>query len=559
LQHAGLNKPSSVQKQVLSEGEKIEFTRLFFNANKEKILGNYNLAASHFSECIRKDPSNAAAMYELAKAYVHLKKYEESLFFARKAAAINPNNVWYQLFLAEAYRRLKLFNDAVNVYKQLVKDYPDRFDYYYEWATMLMNIRKYTEAIKVYDKIEEKVGVVEDISFQKERLYIKLNKIDKAIQELEKLIEAYPKDPKYYGMLAELYHANGINDKALKIYNYLLEADPENSLVHLSLADYYRSIDEKEKSFNELKIAFGKTNLDIDTKVSILLSYYEITESYPELKEQALTLCNILTATHPDDAKSHSIYGDFLVRDHKFEESRKQFRLAIELEKDKFVIWKQLLRIEYQLRDFEALLEESEEAIELFPNQALLYLFKGIANINLEKHQEALEALNDGVNRVVQDDELLGQFYSNLGDTYHTKKDTTASDQAYDKALEADSENIYVLNNYSYYLSLRSEELKRAKEMSKKANTIAPNNVAFQDTYGWILYQLGNYSKAKIWLEKSIENGGDKNSVILEHYGDLLFKLGKKEKALEYWEKAKVNGKGSELLDRKIKDKQLYD
>lgn len=550
---------ASAGKRALSDRERIEITRTFFNANKEKLLGNNDRAAILFSDCIRKDPSNAASMYELAKIYGIQGKREKALFFAIKAAAIDPENVWYQLLLADAYMRSNLFNKAVTVYKQLVKDHPDRIDYYNEWANTLLYMGKNTEAIDVYNKIEDRVGVMEEISFQKERIYIKLNKIEKAVEELEKLIKTYPNEPKYYGMLAELYQANGLNEKALETYQLLLEMDPDDPLTHLSLADYYHSLGERETSFNELKIAFSAPNLDIDTKVNILLAYYAITANHQELKEQALALCKILVEIHPDAAKSHSIYGDFLYRDEQFEDARDQYRLAVNLVKDRYVIWRQLLAIESELKDFDAMLRESNEAIELFPNQAILYLFNGIANVQLKKHQEAIEILNKGVDLARDNEGLLADFYSNLGDTYHTEKNMEASDSSYDKALEINPNNHFVLNNYSYYLSLRGEYLEKAKEMSKKSNDIDPGNTSFQDTYGWILYRLGHYSEAKIWLEKAIESGGNTRGVVLEHYGDILFKLGEREKAIEYWNKAKNKGGGSDLLDKKIADKNLHE
>ena len=49
-------------KDALTPSQRADVTYLFFNANKEKILGNYNAAADLFAEVIRKDPGNAAAM-----------------------------------------------------------------------------------------------------------------------------------------------------------------------------------------------------------------------------------------------------------------------------------------------------------------------------------------------------------------------------------------------------------------------------------------------------------------------------------------------------------------
>ena len=46
---------------------------------------------------------------------------------------------------------------------------------------------------------------------------------------------------------------------------------------------------------------------------------------------------------------------------------------------------------------------------------------------------------------------------------------------------------------------------------------------------------------------------------VLEHYGDILYKLGNLDEALEYWKKAKERNEYSEFLDKKIKDKKLYE
>jgi tetratricopeptide (TPR) repeat protein len=125
--------------------------------------------------------------------------------------------------------------------------------------------------------------------------------------------------------------------------------------------------------------------------------------------------------------------------------------------------------------------------------------------------------------------------------------------------LKLDPQNTYVLNNYSYFLSLKNQDIELAEKMAKKLNEIAPGNSAYQDTYAWALFKQKKYSEAKIWAEKSITNGGSVNSTILEHYGDILFKNGEVTKALEYWQKAKSLGSESLLLERKINDKVYYE
>lgn len=156
------------------------------------------------------------------------------------------------------------------------------------------------------------------------------------------------------------------------------------------------------------------------------------------------------------------------------------------------------------------------------------------------------------------DKQLLAQFYATIGDAQNQLKRYAASDSAYNKALELDPNNVYVLNNYAYYLSIRNTDLERAERMSKKTNDLEPDNNSYQDTYGWILYQMKKYDDAKIWVGKALENGGRSNGTLLEHYGDILYQLGDKENAIKYWEDAKKAG-ASELIDKKIMEKKLYE
>ena len=118
-----------------------------------------------------------------------------------------------------------------------------------------------------------------------------------------------------------------------------------------------------------------------------------------------------------------------------------------------------------------------------------------------------------------------------------------------------------MLNNYSYYLSLRGDNLERAEELSARCNELEPDQANYQDTYAWILYKQGKFLQARDWLEKAVENGGGSNAVILEHLGDTHAKLNNITKALEFWNKAKENEKGdaSDLLNKKIADKKLYE
>ncbi len=548
------------QKSSLSETQRTDVTYLFFNANKEKILGNLNNAADLFAEVIRKDGTNHTSMYELANIYMQQKKYSDALFFSRSAYKLDPKNEWYAQSFAEILQKNGKFEESAQVYEQLIKDSPEKIDYYFEWVSALIYANKLTDAIKVLDKVEEKVGVNKEVVMQKQRLYMQLGKTDKAIAEVQKMIDANPKDAQAYGMLAELYQNIGQKEKALEIYNKVLEMDPENPYIHLSLADYYRSNGEKDKSVVELKKAFGNKNLDIDTKVQILGSYYALIELHPEMREQAFEMSTILIETHPDEPRTHAIYGDFLSQDKQFEKALDEYELAKKMGSKEFVVMQQIMRIESILQRSDSLIKDSEEGISNFPDQPLPYFFNGIANIQKKKYADGIKSLSSGVKMVVDNKDLEEQFYSSLGEAYDEIKEYSKSDESFEKALELNSKDPNVLNNYAYFLSVRAEKMEKAEEMSKLSNQLDTNQSSYEDTYGWIMYKQGKYAEAKTWTEKSLSHGSDKSATVLEHYGDILYKLGDLSKAYDYWQKAKDAGEGgSEFLEKKLQDKKLIE
>ena len=543
----------------LSEKQRIEFEYLFFEANREKILGNYPRAEANLLKALKIDPSNAAALYELATVCAFRNNRKQALIYSKRAAEIDTKNTWYQMLYIDCLRENKFIDEAIKVSQKLVRNNPDRVDFYYDLADLFMYKGKATEAVKVYEKIEQISGVSDEVTLQKFKIYKSTNNFDKALFEIQKLIKAFPKEAKYYGILGELYIDNGQSEKALAAYNDLLKIDPENAYVHLSLADYYRKVKQNDKAFEEIKIAFKSKDLDIETKVKILLSYYSITEAFTELRKDANELCEIIVAVHPDEAKAFSIYGDFLYRDRNLEEARIQYRKAIDLDKEKYALWDQILRINSELNDFISLEKESKETMELFPNQALPYFYNGVSNIQLKNYKIAIDVLTTGVEFVLNNATLLSGFHANIGDGYNELKKYAASDSAYNKSLEIDPDNTYVLNNFSYYLSLRNVDLDKAEAMSKKSNELEPNNSSYQDTYGWILYQMKKYDDAKVWIGKALQTGGMSNGTLLEHYGDILFKLGETTEAIKYWTDAKKAGGTTDFIEKKIANKKMYE
>ncbi len=534
-----------------------KITELFFEASKQKMLGNFEEAASSFHECIKINPNHAASFYELGGMLTQRNQLTDALPFALRAYELDPDNQWYALFAADIHMGLDDYVSASRLYEQLTAKYPENIDYQYELATTYLYLNKLKEAIAAYNKIEEVFGITEEISVQKEKIYLQLDKLDEAVAELEALISAYPGEQRYLGMLAEVYTANDMNEKAFGVYERMMKNDPEDPVLHLNLAEHYRKQGEFEKSFDNLKVAFKSSKLNIDNKIQVMMSYYNLTEGDDRLISQAYELLELLVEAHPKDAKAFAMKADFLLRDNRLKEARSSFYETIKLDSSRFMVWSSLINTSYELRDYSSMEKDSKTALELFPNQGVLYLLNGIANNSLQNYNEAINILNEGEMFTRTDTYMNVQLLSVLADAYNNINKYEESDEAFEKALSKDPNNPLILNNYSYFLSLRAEKLDRAAEMSKKSNILEPRQASYQDTYAWILYQRSEYEDALEWILKALKSGGEKSGVIMEHYGDILFQLGEEQKAVEQWKIALELGDHSDELPQKVQSEKL--
>ncbi len=537
---------------ALTEKERLDFEVLFFDAEKEKLLGNFSQAQTKFQQAIRINPRAAAAHFELSQVYLQTGNKDLAELSGKTAVRFDENNKWYKLALADIYARNDKYAEVVPLMESLHKKEPNNEDYLYGLGSALVQTGKFDEAAKVYNKLEALVGINEELILQKKNLYMRLGKTDKAIAEINRLMAAFPEEVGYRGFLAEIYEATKQPEKALAEYNEILRLDPDNPNVRFSLAEYYRAQGDKEKSYQELKKAFANPESSLELKMQVLSSYFEITAQYPELKYQAMELCRELVAAHPEDPQAHAVYGDFLLREEKLNEARDQYMLVLEADKGRYSVWNQILLIDSELKNYQSMFDLSKEAMELFPYQPTLFLYNGIAAMQLKQYDKAIESLKGGADVTIGNSALSSQFYASMGDSYNYMTKFNESNDAYEKALKYDAANTYVLNNYAYYLSLRKENLPRAKELSEKCNELQPGNASFQDTYAWILFQMNDLENASIWIDKAIENGGIRSGTIMEHKGDILIKQGKTNDALDFWRRAKELGGTSDKLDQKI-------
>jgi tetratricopeptide (TPR) repeat protein len=426
-------------------------------------------------------------------------------------------------------------------------------------AALLSSAQKYDRAIEAYDQLEKRVGVSDQISVEKQQIYQAAGKKKEAQAELQKLIDSNPKEAHYYGLMADFYLSEKDEVNALKYYNKILEIDPDNGFVLFSLTSFYRQKEDKEKAWEYIKKGFQNKTVDVETKIQ----YYVMVTSEPDkpffTEEQVSELVNILIQTNSDDYRVFTVYAEYLISKGKLAEAREQLRKVLETNKDNYMIWERLLLVSNDLLDFKSVYTDAEKAIDLFPNQPVLYGLRAVACLQLEKYAEAIEILKEGDAYVLDNIPLKIQFDLYRAEANYKLDKVEEAFKAFDEVIKIDPENWLAMNNYAYYLSIRNENLEKAEEMSSKAVRANPENPTYLDTYAWVLFMRKDYTLAKFYQETAIKNGGDKNGVIVEHYGDILFMLGEKDSAVEQWKKAVLVGDTSKFIDEKIKQQKYLD
>lgn len=529
----------------------IAFQEKFFDAQSAKAKGDFKKSYSLFQDCLplKNDPS---VHYEIARIErQQLKSPESALNHIKAAVLADKNNPWYQHELGACYMDLGKYDLAAKAFKEMVRINPTDPNARYEQAGALLLGNKTQEAIAVYDELEKSQGPYEELSFQKHELYMKLKQYEKAGLELEKLAVAFPEEPRYWGYAAQFYQQGGQEQKMLYALEQMKKADPNNGQVHFQLSQYYATKGDDAKSYEELRMAFETQDLSIDEKINVLLKYYRLIQVQSSYLNQAHELLDLTLKLHSTDAKIYSMYGDFLVYENRIDEAVAMYKKALNFDQTRVQIWDQIARLEGVLERFQDMQETCDKALELFPNQPEFYLFRGIANSRQGDHLKATEALEYGKELVVDNKPLLVEFYSTLGSSYNSLKNYTKSDESYEQCLTLDPDNAIVLNNYAYYLALRKAKLDKAIAMAKKCNEIQPNEISFQDTYAWVLFQSGNLQEALVWMEKVISSG-KAGADEYEHYGDILISANRKSEALTNWKIAKDKGSKSSTLNEKI-------
>jgi len=542
----------------LSDDAAKEFEYLYIEGLKQKTLNNFDDAIKIFSRCLEIDPRSSATLYEMANIHVSKGDFQSSMFMLEKAVSMNPDNQYYRLLLVKVYQQNKLFEKAASEYGAISRLVPDNPDYPFYQAALLTMAGKNDEALAMYNQFEQKMGITEPIAVGKQQIYIQQGNKPAAYAEIEKLIQANPAVTKYYGLLADMYLSDKNREKALENYNKILQIDPNDGFVHLSIASYYLEANDSVKAYEHIKAAFKNSSLELETKAQMYMLL--IQPGTIKISDgQQLELLHILIETHIDDERPRALLVDYYLNKKQTEVARKELRLVLDIKKDNYAYWERLLMINNDLLDWKSMNDDSNKALQFFPEQPIIYILKSVGLLQEKKYNEILSVIDSGIVHANKDPKILSQLYTYQAEAFYNLKRFNEAFDVFDKVVELDPENYMAMNNYAYYLSLKGERLAVAEQLSAKVVQANPDNATYLDTYAWVFFIKKDYSLAKFYMETALSKKSEDSAVIVEHYGDILYHLKDKENALIQWKKSLQMGNDSKILKQKIAEKRYIE
>ncbi len=130
------------------------------------------------------------------------------------------------------------------------------------------------------------------------------------------------------------------------------------------------------------------------------------------------------------------------------------------------------------------------------------------------------------------------------------------AEQDFQKALELNPEQPYVLNYLGYSWVDQGINLPEARRMIERAVELRPDDGYIVDSLGWVLYRLRDFDGAVAELERAVELR-PQDPTINDHLGDAYWRVGRRNEARFQWIRAlalKPDEEQIPVIEKKLRD-----
>ncbi len=472
--------------------------------------GDVSGAMAMVEAVLRDSPDYVRALMLQAEIYDSQKRAAELSGVLGRIRKLAPDDPEVMMFVGKVYYSNDMTDDALAAFGSVVRKDPDEFVALDYMGSIYLDRKEYALA-------EEHLKRVLEIR-QLEGVYFKLG----IIREIQ---ERYP--------------------EAIADYEAALRLNPLHRQARERIAQIYVKQKSMGRAIDEFLVLSRQQPENVDMHVRLGMLYYETRDFERSLDEFRTAL-----AGSPENTAIRYYLALVLEEMERFDDAVAEFRKIIIQEPKNVnaflhlaIIYSKQKKDDEAIRMFEEVLAFDKDKPEIFQSLAMAY-------IRTKDYARAEQVLTDATARFKDNEEL----YFNLAMVYDKTERFDAMITALRRTLEINPRNADALNYLGYYYADKNINLREARELIERALQLKPDNGYILDSYGWVLYRLGEYHNAMEQLEKAVKITTE-DPMLFEHMGDVYHALQQREKALEHWRKSLKNHEKEEGLKERVEQK----
>jgi tetratricopeptide (TPR) repeat protein len=467
----------------------------YVNATIYEQLGDPYQAALNYRQALQSYPDSYPIRYALAENLYRIQKFRDGLDVLEE---ISPQDADVYELKAALYQAVGAEDSASQAYLQLVRldsTYSAAYAYlagvYRKQGNLDSTIWAYRQLVR--------------INPDNQRLWIELAKLQAQKGDNESAKSSFwsaitlAREPiiitSFIG-LAELYQAEKRSDSALIVLKRALEIDPNDILIHRELANLYIRLDSLALALPYVHKEVELAPLDRAAARRLGILYY-----WMDSLQLADSVFTSLVDGGERNPVNHSFLGRIALRTENLERAREEFTVVTQLADSAYEAWLDL----------------------------------GFVYRKMAKPDQEIRTYQTGLNHM-RDEQSQSRLLFALGVVYEQNGQVEQAVTTFEEIIARDPDYTQALNYLGYMLADRGLRLEYAHDLIEKAVTLAPDNAAYLDSYGWVFYRLGNYNQALVHLKKAVAL--DSDPVIFDHLGDVYRAVGDLKEARTWWQKA---------------------
>lgn len=539
---------------AVPDGQENRAARLYVRGLTQERDGNHQAAIDLFTQASRHAPNEAAIYLSLSEAHHNLEQNDVALFYAEQAARLS-DDPQYVHHLARSQLRSGQPDLAAQTYDRLLQRETVDTDAVFEAARLKVHLGRDAEAATAFERLIRMVGDDRVLRTQLLQLYGRLDDVDGVERTLSALIRLQPSSEQYYLLLSDFYQRRERSGDAIQVLEQGMHAADEPYDVVSELITLYRSSGEHGRADSLATTLMDVDALSEDQITTRAEKAYLRASVDPSSAETAMTLLTQALEKSPGDVALLIMLGDLHFSQGEFSQSAALLSEALDKNPRNAELWVQTSLAYLNAGALADAAMKAADAILLFPGQIELYVVGGHANTQLYRTAEAIRLFETALELLADDERwdrrLATEAHASLGFLYSRRENHAASDDHYQRAIRIDSSNTFALNNYAYSLAERKIKLSEARELAMRAVELEPENAAFLDTAGWILFMQGEINGAHELVLRAV-NTGEASATVHMHLGDIELARGNRDAARTRWEEALKLDPGNSAVKSKL-------